>query len=215
MPPPVKSRSYRSPLRERRAQETRAAILDAADRLFGANGYLATRLADVAAEANVSLATVKLVFRTKTELLLTLWHRTLAGGVDDQVPVADRPWERAIYEASDPAVKLRQAARNATMVRQRIAKLYAVIETAAAVDPSIAELQSRMAGEFYANQRAIIEDLHKGGHLRPGLTVAAATDIMYTLNNGRGYLLLVHDRGWSPQRYESWLAELLQRELLR
>jgi len=39
-----------------------------------------TRLADVAAEANVSLATVKTGVPYEDQLLLTLWHRTLAVG---------------------------------------------------------------------------------------------------------------------------------------
>jgi AcrR family transcriptional regulator len=211
---PVKPRPYRSPLRERRAQETRAAILDAALRLFTAHGYVKTRLADVAAEAGVSLATVKLVFGTKTDLLLALWHRTLAGGVDDQVPVADRPWMRAVFEIADPAEKLRQVAGNTVMVRKRVAELARVFEAAAAVDEEIARLQSRMSREYYANQRGIIEDLDRGGHLRPGLSVAEATDILWSINGGRVYDLLVHERGWTPDRFERWLAGALRRELL-
>jgi AcrR family transcriptional regulator len=214
VPRTVKPRPYNSPLRERRARETRAAILDAAARLFPAQGYVATRLADVAEAAGVSLATVKLVFGTKTELLLSLWHRTLADGVDDQVPVADRPWHRAIFDIEDPVGKLRQVANVATMVRTRVAALARVIETAAVVDEEIARLQARMSAEFLANQRGIIEHLHGAGLLRPGLTVEEATDILWTLNNTRVYFLLVHERGWSPDRYERWLADTLRRELL-
>lgn len=214
MPESVKPRSYNSPLREQRAQQTRKAILDAAERLFIADGYVRTRLPDVAAEAGVSLATVKLVFGTKTNLLLDLWHRTLAGGVDDQIPVADRDWSRKQYEIDDPVEKLRIAAANGVMVKQRIATLFQVIETAGVVDPEIAELWSRMGSEFYANVRRLVEDLRKRGQLRPGLSVGQATDVMWTLNHPRTYLLLVHERGWSPKRYQKWLAEAMERELL-
>lgn len=210
----VKPRPYRSPLRERRAAETRAAILDAAARLFTTDGYVRTRLSDVASAAGVSLATVKLVFGTKPELLLSLWHRTLAGGVDDQVPVADRPWYTAILETPDPADKLRQLARTSTTIRARIAPLSQVIDTAAAIDEEIATLQSTMAREFHANQRRIVEHLAAGGHLRPDLTTDEATDLLWTLNSTRVYSMLVHDRGWAPASYETWLATTLQRELL-
>jgi len=210
----VKSRPYRSPLRERRAQETRAAILDAADRLFAEHGYVRTRLSDVAAAAGVSPATVKLVFGTKPELLLSLWHRTLASGIDDPPPVADRPEYRAIFETSDPAEALRLNARNATLARSRFAALARVIETAAAADDEIARLYKKMGGEFYQNQRRIVEHLHAGGHLRADLTVDEATDILWTINSTRTYLMLVQDRGWTPERYAGWLTAALQRELL-
>ncbi|MBM7784775.1 TetR/AcrR family transcriptional regulator [Tenggerimyces flavus] len=211
----VKARGYRSPLRERQAESTRLAILDAAQRLFTVRGYVRTRLSDVAEEAGVSLATVKLGFKTKPELLLVVWHRTLAGGVDDQVPVAERAWTREIYEAADPRESLRLLARNVTMVRRRIMPLRHVMDAAAAADEEIAELLERMTGEFYANQQAVASHLAAGGHLRAELTVPEATDLLFTLNNGQLYQLLVEQRGWTPERYETWLAGLLQRELLR
>lgn len=211
---PVNTRRYSSPLREQRAQETRAAILDAASSLFLAHGYVSTRLGDVAAEAGVSVATVKLVFGTKSELLLQLWHRTLAGGLDDQIPVVDRPWHRAVFAHDDPAAKLLQAADNSMIVKRRIAPLVHVIEAAAPADATLAALWARMLDEYHAHTRAVVEDLHQGGHLRPGLTVDEATDILWTLNHPRTYLMLVHDRNWSMERYVTWLGGATQRELL-
>ena len=214
MSSPVNPRTYVSPRREQQAQETRTAILDATSRLFLERGYVATRLADVAKEAGVSLATVKLAFGTKTELLLNLWHRTLAGGVDDRVPVAGREWARAAAEAVDPREKLRQTAKGSALIKPRIAPLLDIIETAAAADESLAAFWAGLTPEFYARQRAVVEDLERGGHLRPGLSVDDAADILWTLNGGKVYLSLVRDRGWSVERYEHWLSEALQRELL-
>ncbi|TDD70838.1 TetR/AcrR family transcriptional regulator [Actinomadura rubrisoli] len=212
--PPGSRRGYESPLRQRQAQQTRAAILDAAEQQFSAHGYVRTRLKDVAEQAGVSLATVKLAFGTKIDLLLGLWHRTLAGGTDDQAPVADRPWMRAALQADDPAAKLRQVAANSAMIKQRTAALARIITAAAAADDTAAELQAQMSREFYANQHSIIEDLHRRGQLHPELTVTQATDILFTLNNMQTYLLLVHERRWTPDHYQQWLTTTLQRELL-
>ncbi|HEU4426082.1 MAG TPA: helix-turn-helix domain-containing protein, partial [Pilimelia sp.] len=55
---PVKSRGYRSPLREEQARRTRHAILDAARRLFGQRGYAGTTVAQIAAESGVAVDTV-------------------------------------------------------------------------------------------------------------------------------------------------------------
>jgi AcrR family transcriptional regulator len=192
---------------------TRAGILNAAEQLFSTRGYARTRLTDVAASAGVSLATVKLIFGTKADLLLSLWHRTLAG-VDDQLPVADRPWYRSIFEIANPVDKLRHLADATVMIRKRITPLSQVIEAAAAIDDEIARLQSKMADEYYENQRRIVSHLSENGHLRDTLTVDEAADILWTINSGRVYTMLVHDRGWTPEHFAQWLTATLARELL-
>jgi hypothetical protein len=42
-----------------------------------------------------------------------------------------------------------------------------------------------------------------------------ATDTIYALCGPDVYLLLVEDRGWTPDRYQDWLAAQLIRGLLR
>ena len=214
MPGKVKSRRYESPLRQRQAADTRRVVLDAADRLFTTRGYGRTRLPDVAAEADVSLATVKLAFGTKSELLLQVWHRRLAGGLDDQVPVADRDWYKAIFAGKDPRAKLRALAAGVRAVRPGLTPLWQVIEAAAQSDPDIAELYSRMLREFYANQKAIVQHLADGGFLRAELTVDTGTDLLYTLNSVDNFAVLVVQRGWTHDEYERWLAQILEQQLL-
>jgi AcrR family transcriptional regulator len=210
----VNSRRYESPLRQRQAADTRRVVLDAAEQLFTTQPYGATRLPDVAAKAGVSLATVKQTFGTKSELLLQVWHRRLAGGLDDPVPVADRDWYKAIFTGTDPRAKLRALAAGVRAVRPGIARLSQAIETAAQSDPDIAELHNRMQREFYANQKAIVQHLADGGFLRSGLTVETGSDLLYTLNSIHNFDVLVNQRGWTLDEYEQWLAQILEQQLL-
>ncbi|HSD81075.1 MAG TPA: hypothetical protein VLB47_10450, partial [Solirubrobacteraceae bacterium] len=76
-------------------------------------------------------------------------------------------------------------------------------------------LWDRIQAEFHANQRLIVRSLHQKGALRPGLGVAAATDILWTLNHPTVSWLLVGRRGWTPRRHERWLGDLLVTHLLR
>jgi AcrR family transcriptional regulator len=214
VPGKVKSRRYESPLRQRQAADTRRVVLDAAEQLFTTQGYGGTRLQDVAAEAEVSLATVKLAFGTKSELLLQVWHRRLAGGHDDQVPVADRDWYKAIFATADPRAKMRALAAGVRAVRPGITPLWQVIEAAAQGDPDIAELHSRMQREFYANQKAIVQHLADGGFLRAGLTVDTGSDLLYALNGMHNFAVLVNERGWTHDEYERWLAQILEQQLV-
>jgi AcrR family transcriptional regulator len=66
----VKTRSYNSSRRREQAAATRRDILGAAQRLFERQGYAATTMAAIAAEAGVALKTVYLAFETKSGVLL-------------------------------------------------------------------------------------------------------------------------------------------------
>jgi AcrR family transcriptional regulator len=214
MAEPVNSRRrYHSPLRVEQAAATRRGILEAAQRLFERDGYSATSMAAVAAEANVSLKTVYVTFGTKSGLLRALWHLLLRGD-EEPVPVGERPWFRAVLDEPDPARQLRLNVRNAKLVRARVGPLLEVVRRAASVDPEVDELWTRIQAEFYDNQRSVVEVLHEKKALRPGLDVARATDILWTLNHPDLYWLLISERGWTPDQHEEWLADLVCEQLL-
>jgi hypothetical protein len=50
--------------------------------------------------------------------------------------------------------------------------------------------------------------------LRPGLDAAAAADEVWVLNDATLYHALVHQRGWSRERYRTWLGRALRERLL-
>jgi TetR/AcrR family transcriptional regulator len=66
------------PERIRDAERSRAAILDAAERLFAEQGFDATSLTQVGAAAGVSRGTPGYFFRTKAELYQAVLDRSLA-----------------------------------------------------------------------------------------------------------------------------------------
>lgn len=66
------------PDRTRDAERSRAAILDAAERLFAKQGFDATSLTQVGAAAGVSRGTPGYFFRTKAELYQAVLDRSLA-----------------------------------------------------------------------------------------------------------------------------------------
>ena len=211
----VKSkRPYESPRRRAQAEATRRDILDAAQRLFEANGYAATTMAEIAKEAGVALKTVYLAFQTKSGLLRTLWNVLLRGDESDR-PVAERRWYLDVLEEQDPERQLRLNARNSAAGKRRLSAILEVIHSAAAIDPDVAALWQRIQTDYHANQRAIVESLQQHGHLRPGLDVKRATDILWTIHHPNTWQLLVVDRGWTPDRYEQWTGDVTCAELLR
>ena len=211
----VKSkRRYDSPRRREQAAATRVDILLAAQRLFERDGYPTTTMAAVANEAGVALKTVYVAFDTKSGVLRALWNRLLRGDPDDR-PVAEHPWYRAVLDEPDPVRQLRLNARNSIDGKARVGKLAEVIRGAAAVDDDAAALWSRIQREYHSNQQAIVESLESKGALRPELDVTTAADILWTINHPSTWQMLVAERGWTPEQYESWSADAAIAQLLR
>ena len=208
-----KTRRYHSPRRREQAEATRTEILDAAERLFLEHGYVGTSMAAIAKEAGVAIKTVYLAFETKSGLLRALWHRNLRGGLED-VPVGDQAWFLEVLEEPDPARALRLNARNARQVKTRVAPLGDVLLNATPADPEVKALSERIWSDFYDNQREVVKSLKRRKALKQGLGVDRATDILWTLNHPRTYILLVQDRGWTADQYERWLGDITISELL-
>jgi len=215
MAEPVKTkRRYDSPRRREQAAATRRGILQAAQRLFERDGYAATTMAAIAAEAGVALKTVYVAFETKSGLLRALWHLLLRGDEAD-VPVADRAWYQEVVDEPDPERQLRLNARNARAVKERAGALMGVIRDAAPADPDIEALWDRIQSDFYDNQRSIVKALGSKKALARGLDVTRATDILWTLNHPDTWQLLVRERGWTPEQWEQWFGDTAASQLLK
>jgi hypothetical protein len=50
--------------------------------------------------------------------------------------------------------------------------------------------------------------------LRPNLSLEEATDVLWALTSYDLYRLLVVEQRWDPEKYETWLAQLLAQHLL-
>ncbi len=206
-------RRYDSSRRRAQAEATKREILEAAERLFGEQGYAGTTIAAIASEARVAPKTVYLAFETKAGLLRALWNLRLRGDADD-VPVGDRDWYREVLEEPDPVRVLRLNARNSRMVKDRFGVLDGVVRGAASVDTAVAAMVRRIQTEFYENQRRVVESLVAKGALKPALDVTRAADILWTLNHPDVWQHLVFDRGWTGEQYEEWFADAACQQLL-
>jgi AcrR family transcriptional regulator len=165
----------------------------------------------IAKEAGVALKTVYAVFGTKRGVLVALRSR-LVRGSDDPVPVAEREWFRAVLDEPDPRKRLSLFAHNAALLKDRAGPLFEIIRHAAPADPEIGAMWDEFMGDFYENQRLVVERFHADGVLKDD--VDRATDVLWTINHPAVYHLLVAERGWSSADYQSWLEETLVQQLL-
>ena len=136
-------RAYDSSLRRRQAGETRARILDAAERLFADRGYVATTVESIAAEAGVATDTVYAGFRTKAGVLHSLLD-VRVGGDESPVRLLDRPGPQAVRAQPSQRKQIEAFAADIAGVLERARPVDEIMRNAAAVDPEIAGLRSRM-----------------------------------------------------------------------
>jgi AcrR family transcriptional regulator len=202
-----KTRRYRSPLREAQALVTRAALLAAARARFARQGYFASALDDIAADAGVSVQRLYAVFGNKPTLLLELIRALKA-----EVHVNERA--QALLADEDAGRKL--AAVAALTADYCAAGLHVLdaARDAARTERAVRRVWSEVERWRHVGNGAVVRSLAARGRLRHGIDVAAATDTLWTLTAHDVYRLMVRERGWSQARYQAWLAELLVRELV-
>ena len=200
----VKRRSYHSTIRRGDAP---GLICDAARELFATNGYLATTLEDIATAAGVARPTVFSAVGSKPAILKAVIDRAMAG---DQAPVAvaDRSWYREAINEPDPERAIALHARNISMIVGRVAALLRALETAATVDSDAAALWAETKRQRRDGTAAIATDIASKAALR--CEEKELADLLLTLPPD-AYYRLVTEEGWSAQRFESWLADLLHR----
>jgi AcrR family transcriptional regulator len=206
MTKPVKKRVYDSSSRKEAARLTRQSIIDAARRVFLDKGYAATTMPAIAQASGVALDTVYATVGKKPALFRLLIETAISGSAT-AVPTEERDYVQAIRTEPDAARKLRIYAAALRSIQERLAPLFRVLQGAAPLDPELAALWQSISQRRAKNMRLFAADLAATGRLRPHLPLAKAADIIWSMNSPEFYLLLVEQRGWSPQEFEDWLAD--------
>jgi AcrR family transcriptional regulator len=208
----VKSRRrYDASRRRAQASRTQGEILDVAREQFLEHGYAATTVARIAADAGTSVETVYKAFGGKSGLVRALWERALDGrGV---TPAPERS-DLMSSTATDPVGVLRGWGKLTTEVAPEVAPLMLLVRGAAATDADMGTLLSEAEGQRRTRMRANARLLQRRRWLRPGMTLARATDILWTYSAPELYDLLVLRSGWSPRQYGEFVGNALVAALL-
>lgn len=195
-----------------RTRFARRAVVDAARTLFLERGYAATTIEAISEHSDVPTATVYRLFSSKLGILKALLDTSIAG--DDQpLAVQERPDVASLLAEPDPQKLLTGIAGVTTAINQRANDVYVVLVGAAGSDPAAAELLDETRRQRDRGQGRIARTLARARALKPGLRERDAADLIHALMSPEVYRLLVDERGWTPKRYEQWLATTLAQQL--
>jgi len=161
----------------------------------------------VAEKAGVSTASVYAQFKSKAGLLEALAHAVLLGPTYDAAA-------KQVEALDDPRAALRLTASIARGVYQREHKEMGLLRGAAAYSPALKKLEASLEKVRRERQTERARLIYESNPALSPLGLEKVRDILWLFTGRDFYRMLVIERGWSPDEYESWLADSLTRTLL-
>ena len=185
------------------AAQTRAAVLDAATRLFGELGWADSSMRRVAKAAGVSVETVYAGFGSKGDLLAAVMDVAVVGD-DLPIPLAQRD-VALVLGAGTLGERVAKAAGMSVAISRRTCELVQALTQGSATDTllsqRLAALDERRRGEIADYFEQVASRAPTGLEL----------DEVWLLTSAEVFHLLVHRSGWTPEQHEHWLADSLLR----
>ncbi len=189
------------------AEQTRAEILRSARRHFSENGYAATSLKAIAADAGVSVQTVYDSVGSKAELV-----RRLNDLIDTEANVLEIAGELATEQ--DPERVVAVPARITRRIVERCGDIVRASYDAARSEPELAAVVEEGGRRHRAGAQFVAARLAELGVLPEGTHQADAARTIAALSDARLALVLLADHGLDADGVEQWMSETTHRAVL-
>ena len=191
--------------RARQARATRRAVAAAARRLFAERGYTTTTIEAISAAADIPVQTIYSALGSKRAIL----EEVRVAWIEESDVAA---LHAAALATPDPHERLRRAAHWTRRQFELGHDVITAYQEASRIDEEAASVWRHALRGREEALRQLVDSL--GDALRTALPPGQALDVYIALTLPESYGTLVHERGWTPDDYERWLADCLCRELL-
>jgi len=188
--------------RTARSRRTRAALLDGAWRLIATEGFESLTMAAVAASAGVSRRAVYLHFRSRGELVTSLFEHV--NEIEGLAASLGRVWE-----ANDSLAALKEWAAHLARFHPRVLPVSRATERVRRTDPDVHALWEIVMDDRHRACRRLAGWLKREGRLASPWTARAAADMLWALMSDEVLEGLLSERGWTPRRYGEYMETLL------
>jgi AcrR family transcriptional regulator len=190
--------------RQQQALATRRRIAAAARAVFAEEGYAAASIESIAKRAGVATRTVYAAFGAKKNILGAVCFLWL-----EESRVAET-FSRGMGEP-DPRKRLAVVPEANRRQWEKGIDVIRILQSAAAGDASV----DRMLHGWMDDRAGGVREVLAGAApaFRPGMTIEVAMVLVRGLSVPELYIELI-GQGWSPDRYQAWLTETLEYQLL-
>jgi AcrR family transcriptional regulator len=204
-------RRYNATRRHEQSRNTHSALLDAALERFSEHGYAATTIESIASDAGVSPATIYKTYGGKPGIVRALCERALGG----QGPIpAERRSDTLKDSETDPRKVIDGWGRLTAEVAPRVAPILLLLHDAADGDPAAAALHKELDDNRLTRMTDNARYLVDGGHVRSGIRLSHASEVLWTYSSPELFDLLVRRRRWSLRKYSGFVADAIKAALL-
>ncbi len=187
-------------------ENSKSAILDAAGALIAAQGANVS-MAEIAKAAKVSRQAVYLHFADRAELMIELArHADETQGIREEV--------RQVMESPTGVEGMRRMVSMQARLNPGVWAIASAVDAIRRTDADAERAWQDRLEHRLQGCRQIVTRLRKEGALRAGIELEVAADLLWTLTSLRMWEDLVLARGWTPQRYEKRINELLKAALV-
>ncbi|MEA2647316.1 MAG: hypothetical protein QOE92_2399 [Chloroflexota bacterium] len=178
-------------------------MVASAYRMFAERGY-GVPLGEVAADAGVSVQNLYLLFQNKQNLVHEALQLAVLG--DDQPePPHRRPWFQEVVNAARPGPAIRVWVDNTLPIYARVAPLAGMFQS----EPEVADIWANSERLRYEGFLEVMQLVATKGRFRKGVDMAQAADVIFVLLSPMVYQEFVGGRGWKPEAWGAWVADLV------
>jgi AcrR family transcriptional regulator len=182
-----------------RALKTRAKLLETAEALFAARGYLQVSLNDIAQQSDVSLGTVYQYFADRNDIVAALAGesalRMLNRGADSWEPASGR-------------IGLRRAISALVTLYAENTQFFALWETASQVDERLATLRREFVGHFRRTFARMLSGGVEAGFVRADIDPESMARAMSLMVSAYCYDVFIFDPPAPPADPERVIDDL-------
>lgn len=188
-------------------RDTRLAILEAARKMFEAQGYFGAGLEAVAKEAGVSRQAIYLHFASKPDLLTALHLYVF------EVDVAPSLERHPIWTAPTALDALDDSIAADAETASRVWRIHEALVLARRHHPEVDQTLRPREAQRYDDIVRLGRWLEEEGWLPAAMPVATFADVYWGLTSSGTFVNLVIERGWSVERFARWVRDVLRLQL--
>lgn len=159
-------------------------------------------VADIGERARVAASTIYGIYKSKDGLLRALMKRSLFGG-------SFQAAQKLLFGVTDPVELVRLTSHVSRAIYASESTDLGLLRSASGFSPALKKMEDEFERIRYNMQEERLRLLFNSGKARHGLSFEEARRIMWMYTSRDIYRMLVHEGGWSPDRYQEWLSRTL------